>query len=306
MAERLRGYYPVIITPFKENGEVDEKSLRRLVEYNLKNGMHGFTPCGSCGEMQALTTEERLRVTEIVIDEVKGRVPVIGCGGASGTDLAIDICKKLEKLGVKGIMVQPPYYFLPTQEGLYKHYKMIAEAVSVPIWLYDNPGATKVNMSVEFIKKLAEIDTIQYIKISAGPDSVIEKAKQLREATDKITIMSGADHLFFYGASLGYLEGGVIGFPFVFPKDFVQMWDLIQAGKIEEARKIHLKYLELMVLSLVEVGGRTRYPYAFKKMLKWLGVIECDVVRGPMVPHDPYRMKLLEDAWKVLGLEMKA
>lgn len=305
MSERLKGYYPVIITPFNDDGEVDEGSLRRLVAYNLMNGMHGFTPCGSCGEVQALTVEERLRITEIVIDEVGRKVPVIGCGGASGTDLSVHICRELEKLGVSGIMVQPPFYFLPTQEGLYEHYKRVAEAVSVPIWLYDNPGATKVNMPVEFIAKLGEIDNVQYIKLSAGPDGVVEKAKRIKEATDRITVMAGADHLFFYGASLGYFDGGVIGFPMVFPEDFVRMWELIQSRKIEEAREIHHKYLELMVLALVEPGARTRYPYAFKKMLKWLGVIESDRVRGPLVPHDPYRLRLLKEAFEKLGLKTK-
>ncbi len=302
MSEKLKGYYPVIVTPFKENGELDEKSLRNLINYNLKNGMHGFTPGGSCGEAQALSMEERIRITEIVLDEVQGKVPVIGCGGASGTDLSVELCKKMEAMGVKGIMIQPPYYFPPTQEGLYNHYKIIADSVNVPIMLYDNPNATKVNMSVDFIAKLAEIDNIQAIKISAGPDSVIEKAEQILKATDKITVLSGADHLFFYGASLGYYQGGVIGFPMVFPKDFIEMWDLIQEGKIEDARKIHHKYLEIMVLALVEPGTRTRYPYAFKKMLKRLGIIESDRVRSPMVPHNPYRMKLLEEALTKLGL----
>jgi len=305
MAEKLRGHYPVIITPFKENGEIDEKSLRNLIDYNLKYGMHGFTPGGSCGEAQSLSTDEKLRITEIVIDEVKGRVAVIGCGGTSGTDLSVQLCKEMEKLGVKAIMVQPPYYFPPTNEGLYNHYRAIAESVNVPIVLYDNPNATKVNMSVDLIKKLGEIGNIQYIKISAGPDSVIEKAEQIRMATDKITIFSGADHLFFYGASLGYYDGGVIGFPMVFPKDFIEMWALIQQGKIEDARKIHHKYLEVMVLTLVEPGIKTRYPYAFKKMLKWLGIIESDQVRSPMVIHNAYRLKLLEDAFMKLGLETK-
>ncbi|MBM3520545.1 MAG: 4-hydroxy-tetrahydrodipicolinate synthase, partial [Alphaproteobacteria bacterium] len=151
---KFRGSNPALITPFK-NGKVDEKSFRKLVNWQIGEGSHGLVPVGTTGESPTLSPEEHMRVIEICIEETKGRVPVIAGTGSNSTAEAIDYTRHAKKAGADAALVVVPYYNKPTQDGLYAHFKAIAEAVDIPIIVYNVPGRTVANISVETLARLA-------------------------------------------------------------------------------------------------------------------------------------------------------
>ena len=161
------GAIVAIVTPFKE-GKVDERSLRELIEFQIKNGTDGIVPCGTTGESSTLSHEEHDRVIEITVDAVKKRVPVIAGTGSNSTDEALRLTKHAYEAGADGALSVCPYYNRPTQEGLYQHFKIIAEAVPIPIVPYNIPSRTGVNLMPETVARLANISNIVGIKEASG------------------------------------------------------------------------------------------------------------------------------------------
>ena len=300
---KFRGIFPPMVTPFKENEDLDEKSLRSLTRFVIDNGIHGLTPCGSSGEFYTLSFEERERVVEIVLEENNGRVPVIAGSGYSGTRVTIEIAKKLEKMGVDALMIMPPYYFLPTREGIKEHFRAIGQSVGIPVFIYDNPNATKVDLPPAFIAELFELPNIDCVKLSnGGALSPVEKARQIKALVgDKNVVFSGADMLFYYANALDCIDGAIIGLPQAFPEDYVAMYENIKAGKVDDAHALHRKYLDICALAFTEVGKSTRYPCFFKLLAHWRGVIDCPMVRRPMLPLEDHRVKMLETAFEAAG-----
>jgi 4-hydroxy-tetrahydrodipicolinate synthase len=163
----FRGAIVAIVTPFK-NGKVDEAALRKLVEFQIKNGTDGIVPCGTTGESSTLSHEEHDRVIEVVIDAAKKRVPVIAGTGSNSTAEAIRLTRHAYKAGADGALMVCPYYNRPTQEGLYQHYKAVAEAVPIPIIVYNIPGRTGVNINPDTLARLAKIKNIVGVKEASG------------------------------------------------------------------------------------------------------------------------------------------
>ena len=305
MDKKFHGIMPPILTPMDEKGNIDEVALRRLVNFLIEGGVNVIIVNGTMGEFYALTEEERNRNLEVVIDEVDGRLPVIAGTGHSGTIPAVRLSKTAEKLGASAVQVMPPYYIVPTDDGIYAHYKDISDAIGIPVFIYNNVGTTKIDLSGDMITRLSKIDNVIGCKLSPGGRvAPLELAINIREKTnDEFIILIACASLWFYGLELGISNGCVMGLPNVFPHDYAKMYNLLREGKVEEARKINKSFLELDHLCITELGGRPRYQYMYKTMLKWRGIIPSNTVRKPMMPSEEYRLKLLSNALKAMNFE---
>ncbi|MFQ5711115.1 MAG: 4-hydroxy-tetrahydrodipicolinate synthase [Candidatus Geothermarchaeales archaeon] len=240
----IKGIIPPHITPFTRNGEIDENGLREDVDWWIESGLHGLVPCGSNGEAVFLTEDERRRIFTIVIDEANGRVPVIAGTGMPSTRQTIAMTKLAEDLGADAAMVVTPHYFSPMygQEALYEHYKMVAEAVDLPILLYNVPKFTNVNLEPETVARLSELDNVVGIKDSSGSIGQISSTIQLTK--EGFSVMAGTGNIVYPVLTLGG-KGGVIGVSNVAPRLCVDLYNRFMMNDLEGAREIQLRILRL-------------------------------------------------------------
>jgi 4-hydroxy-tetrahydrodipicolinate synthase len=270
----FKGSIVAIVTPFR-NGEIDEEGLRELVEFQIENGTDGIVPCGTTGEASTLDYREHDRVVEIVVQQAKKRVPVIAGTGSNSTKEAIEITEHAKRAGADGALLITPYYNKPSQEGLYRHYKTVAEAVALPQILYNVPGRTAVNMLPETVARLAEIPNIVAIKEATG--SLQQASEIIALCGDKIDILSGDDFITFPMMACGGV--GVISVTAnIMPKEVADMIDFFNAGKMEEARQLHLKLLKISNAMFIETN-----PVPVKTALGLMGKCSDDV-RLPLAP----------------------
>lgn len=270
----FKGSIVAIVTPFR-NGEIDEEGLRELVEFQIENGTDGIVPCGTTGEASTLDYREHDRVVEIVVQQAKKRVPVIAGTGSNSTKEAIEITEHAKRAGADGALLITPYYNKPSQEGLYRHYKTVAEAVALPQILYNVPGRTAVNMLPETVARLAEIPNIVAIKEATG--SLQQASEIIALCGDKIDILSGDDFITFPMMACGGV--GVISVTAnIMPKEVADMIDFFNAGNMEEARQLHLKLLEISNAMFIETN-----PVPVKTALGLMGKCSDDV-RLPLAP----------------------
>ncbi len=261
----FRGSIVAIVTPFR-NGKVDEKALGNLIEWHIKEGTNAIVPCGTTGESATLDYKEHFRVIEFTVKAVNGRVPVIAGTGANATDETIMITKAAKKSGADAALLVSPYYNKPTQEGLYRHYKAVAEAVKIPIVLYNVPGRTAVNMLPATVARLAEIKNIVGIKEATGDMKQVSEI--IRLCGDRIDVISGDD---FTTLPLMALGGrGVISVSAnVAPRLMAQMCALWDQGKYDEARAIHYRLEPLNSAMFIETN-----PIPVKTALAMMGKIK--------------------------------
>jgi 4-hydroxy-tetrahydrodipicolinate synthase len=269
----FRGSFVAIATPMK-NGKVDEESLRQLVEFQIKNGTDGVVPCGTTGESATLTYEEHCKVIEIVIDQVKKRVPVVAGSGSNSTHESVFLTKHAEKAGADGALVITPYYNKPTQEGLYQHFKAVAESVKIPLLLYNVPSRTAVNVQPQTVIRLSSISNIRGIKEASGS---LDQAAEIIAGTDSgFVLLSGEDSLTYPLYCIG-AKGVISASTNVVAKDMGDMWDSFEKGDTETARKLHYKLLPVFKALFLETN-----PIPVKKALYFMGLAE-DEIRLPLV-----------------------
>ena len=264
----LKGCLIPIITPFDEAGHLDGTALRRLVNYLIdEQAADALIPSGTTGESPTLTHKEHLQVIEIVQDEAAGRVPVIAGTGSNSTAEAIEMTAAAEKMGIAATLQVGPYYNRPTQDGIYEHFKVIAESTSLPLILYNIPPRTGRNIEVDTILRLAEIENVVGIKEASGDimqaSGILEET---RKANREFYIYSGEDQLTFLILSLGG-HGCIAAAAHVLGREFALMSDLVWEGKLEEAREIHYRIMPLTRALFCEPN-----PTAIKQALNWMGV----------------------------------
>lgn len=260
----FKGSIVAIVTPFKK-GKVDEKALGDLIEWHIKQGTNAIVPCGTTGESATLDYKEHYRVIEFTIKTVNKRVPVIAGTGANATDETIMITKQAKKAGADGALLVSPYYNKPTQEGLYRHYKAVADAVKIPIVLYNVPGRTAVNMLPSTVARLAEIRNIVALKEATG--DMKQASEVIRLCGDRITVLSGDDFTTLTLLALGG-KGTISVSANVMPKLVSQMCALWEQGKFDEARKIHFALEPLNASMFIETN-----PIPVKTALAMMGKI---------------------------------
>ena len=236
---RPSGVIPALVTPFTDDGkQVDEKRLRALVRYVLEKGATGVVPCGTTGEFQNLTVEERKLVSKIVIEEVKGRVPVIVGTGCSSTDLTVEMTEHAKDAGADAALIVTPYYHKPALRGIYEHYRIVAETVDLPIMLYNIPQVTGVQLPWQVVEDLAEIPNIVGVKDSSGELRYI--LALIEKTSPKLSIMCGHDEVVLPALAAG-CSGMILASANIIPDVWRQLYDSFQRGELQKAREIQLK-----------------------------------------------------------------
>jgi 4-hydroxy-tetrahydrodipicolinate synthase len=286
------GAIVAIVTPFRK-GKVDEKSLRELIEFQIKNGTDGIVPCGTTGESSTLSHEEHDRVIEITIDAANKRVPVIAGTGSNSTDEALRLTRHAHEAGADGALLVCPYYNRPTQEGLYQHFKIIAESIPIPIVPYNIPSRTGVNLLPETVARLAKIGNIVGIKEASG--SLKQMQDVISLCGDKFDVLSGDDFFTFPLLAIGG-RGVISVVSNIVPADMAAMVDAFAGGDIKRAQKMHHKLLPLIDALFIETN-----PVPVKAALSMMGKIAYDV-RLPMYKMSDGNYDKLKSVMKSYGL----
>jgi len=271
----LKGVYTALVTPFKDYN-MDEESFLRLLDMQLKAGIDGLVPCGSTGEAATLDYDEHERVIELTVKYVKGKIPVMAGTGSNSTKEAIELTESAKKIGADMCLLTTPYYNKPTQEGLYRHYKKIAEEVDIPLVLYNIPGRTGINMSPETIYRLSQIPNIIGIKEASG--SLTQVSDIYRLTKGKFVIMSGDDNLFLPMMSVGCT--GVISVASnIVPERMIDLYKAFLIEKdIQKAMDIHTGLMPLMQAMFIETN-----PIPVKEALALMGIMKNEL-RLPLCP----------------------
>ena len=276
MQNIFKGLGVALVTPFKADASVDYDALRRLLDYQLSNGVDFLCVLGTTAETPCLSAEEKLKVKNIVVEKVQGRVPILlGCGG-NNTAAVVESLKNDDFTGVDGILSVCPYYNKPSQEGLYQHFKAIANATELPVVLYNVPGRVGVNMTAETTLRLAnDCSNIVAIKEASGNFAQIDDI--IKNKPSHFDVISGDDGITFPLITLGAV--GVISvIGNALPKEFSRMVRLALNGDYKNALEIHHKFTELFGLLFVDGN-----PAGVKAMLNIMGLIE-NQLRLPLVP----------------------
>src|SRR6266478_2033854 len=264
-----------LVTPFRRDGSLDEPALRALIKRQIDSGVDFLVPCGTTGESPTLTHEEHLRVVQIAVELAKGKVAVLAGAGGYSTSEVISLARELAELGADGILSVTPYYNKPTQEGLFQHYRAIAEGVALPIILYSVQGRTGVNIEPATVKRLAGIENILGIKEASG--SIGQMAAILNIVADDFIVLSGDDAITLPLIALGG-RGIVSVVSNEIPAEMAQLARLAIRGNIAGAREIHRRYHSLMEVNFVESN-----PIPVKAAMAEMGLLE-PVWRLPLVP----------------------
>jgi 4-hydroxy-tetrahydrodipicolinate synthase len=284
-----------LVTPFCRDGSLDEPTLRALVKRQIAAGINFLVPCGTTGESPTLTHQEHLRVVEIAVELAKGKVPVLAGAGGYNTAEVITLARELADLGANGILSVTPYYNKPTQEGLYQHFKAIAEAVSLPIILYSVQGRTGVNIEPATVGRLSQIANIIGIKEASG--NISQMSTILNAVPEDFLVLSGDDAITLPLIALG--GRGVISVASnEIPAQMTSLTQHALAGDFAGAREIHRRFLPLMEINFVESN-----PIPVKAALAQMGLLE-PVWRLPLVapkPENRARIRAVLESLNLIG-----
>ncbi|MBZ5752057.1 4-hydroxy-tetrahydrodipicolinate synthase [Metabacillus rhizolycopersici] len=282
-----------MVTPFDQNGVIDFEATKTLVNHLIENGSDGLVIAGTTGESPTLTTDEKVELFEFVVNVVEGRVPVIAGTGSNNTKASISLTRLAEDAGVDGIMLVTPYYNKPSQEGMYQHFKAIAEATSLPIMLYNIPGRSVVNMSVETIVRLAKIDNIVCIKEASGDLDAM--AQIISETASDFTLYSGDDGLTVPVLAIG--GAGIISVAsHIIGNEMQDMINSFKNGDIVKASTLHRNLLPLMKALFAAPN-----PTPVKAALNMSG-INVGGVRLPMVALNDEETRALQSVLQVYNI----
>jgi 4-hydroxy-tetrahydrodipicolinate synthase len=286
------GSIVAIVTPFRK-GRVDERALGDLIEFQLANGTDGIVPCGTTGESATLSHQEHERVVAFTIEAVKRRVPVIAGAGSNSTDEAIALTRHAKKVGADGALLITPYYNKPMQEGLFRHYKAVAEAVDLPLVLYNIPSRTSVNMLPSTVGRLAAVRNIVAIKEGSG--SLQQVSEIIQACGDRFTVLSGDDPLTIPMMAVG-AKGVITVTANIAPADMAAMVDTFAAGQLDRARHLHDKMFPLFTALFYETN-----PIPVKAALAMMGKIN-EELRLPLCPMASESREKLARVMKEYGL----
>ena len=282
-----------LVTPFRQDGSLDEPTLRSLVKRQISAGINFLVPCGTTGESPTLTREEHLRVVEITLDEAKGKVPVLGGAGGYNTAEVIELASELKAIGVDGFLSVTPYYNKPTQEGLYQHYKAIASAVQLPMIVYSVQSRTSINVEPSTLKRLAGIDYIVGVKEASG--NISQMAQVVHQVPSNFIVLSGDDSITIPLIALGG-RGVISVVSNEIPQEMTELTQAAMNGDFTHARELQRKFLPLMEVNFVESS-----PGPVKAAMAMMGLLK-PVWRLPLVQPSEASHKKIETVLETLGL----
>ncbi len=279
----FHGAIVATVTPFR-NGKLDGTALKRLVKFQIDNGTDGIVPCGTTGESATLSFDEHERVIDTVLDVVDGRLPVIAGTGSNNTKEAVVLTRYAKRAGASAALVITPYYNKPTQDGLCRHFRAVAESADIPIILYNVPGRTGVNMSAQTVASLAELPNIVGVKEASG--NLGQVCDIIRMTPKKFCVLSGDDALFFPMMALG-AKGVISVTSNVAPRLMAELYDTYVIGEISRARDIHYQLWPLFQALFLETN-----PVPAKTALAVMRMIR-EEVRLPLSPMSDANRKAL-------------
>jgi 4-hydroxy-tetrahydrodipicolinate synthase len=292
---KFKGIIPAVLTPFNNKGEFDEEAQRENLRFLIENGVHGLMVNGSTGEAENLSREERRKNVELAVEEAGGKIPVIAGTGVPSTKVTIDLSKDAKDAGADAVMIVTPFYLIPNEEGLIKHYKTIAEKVDIPIVLYNIPQHTKVNLDSILIEKLCnEVSTIVGLKDSYG--NLSQFADTIARVGDKISVLTGCDDLILPSLILG-APGAIIALANIAPKMVVELFEYVQKGEINKAKEIYFKLLPIARA----IGSEYNFPAPVKEAVNLLGR-KAGPPRSPITQLSTKEKEEIKKALKHAGL----
>ena len=288
----FKGVFVAIVTPFK-NGKIDEEALRGLIDFQIAGGVDGIVPCGTTGESATLNHEEHDQVIRIAVDACKGKASVLAGTGSNSTQEAIQLSRNAKNAGADGLLQITPYYNKPNQEGLYHHFSSIADAVDLPIILYNVPSRTSVNMVPETVVRLAKIEKIVGIKEASGSLQAISKI--IDNCGKDFTVLSGDDPLLWPILAIG--GKGVISVTAnILPAKVAALCKAAAIGDIAEARSLHYELMDINDSLFIDTN-----PIPVKAALHLMGKIENEL-RGPLIKLSKDTLERLKKAMACHGL----
>ncbi len=288
----LSGSMVALVTPFKD-GKVDWESLEGLVDFHLKNGTHGIVACGTTGEAATLTHEEHREVIQRVVRHANKKIPVIAGTGSNSTQHAIELTRQAEELGADGALLISPYYNRPMQEGIYQHYKKVAESVGIPLIIYNIPSRTGSKIEPETLARLSEIKNIAGVKEATG--SVDQAIDVIRLCEDRLALFSGEDSLTFSLMALGG-QGVISTVANVTPREMSELTEACLQGNWKKGKELQFKLVPLIRAVFIETN-----PIPVKTALSIMGKCRGDL-RLPLTPMSEGNLKKLRQAMTDFGL----
>ena len=288
----FKGVFVAVVTPFK-NGKIDEEALRGLIDFQIAGGVDGIVPCGTTGESATLNHQEHDQVIRIVVDACKGKASVLAGTGSNSTQEAIELSKNAKNAGADGLLQITPYYNKPNQKGLYQHFSSIADAVDLPIVLYNVPSRTSVNMSPETVVGLAKIKNIVGTKEASGSLQAISKI--IDNCGDNFTVLSGDDPLLWPILAIG--GKGVISVTAnILPAKVAALCKAAAIGDMAEARSLHYELMDISDSLFIDTN-----PIPVKAALQLMGKIKNEL-RGPLIELSNDPLERLKKAMAFHGL----
>jgi len=282
-----------LVTPFGEDLSLDERALRRLIRRQIDGGIDFLVPCGTTGESPTLTRAEHVRVVAITVEEADGAVPVLAGAGGYNTAEVISLGNELQRIGVDGLLSVNPYYNRPTQEGLYQHFKAIADGVPLPIVLYNIPGRTSVNIETPTLRRLADVENIVAVKEASG--NIGQMAAVAHAMPDRFDILSGDDAITIPLIALGG-RGIVSVVSNEIPAEMTRLTHMAMEGDFAAARAIQRAWMPLMEMNFIESN-----PIPLKTAMALMGLLQ-PVWRLPMTPPSPQTRAKVTAVLQSLGL----
>ena len=293
MKNNWAGCGTALVTPFTTSGALDEAAVRRLARRQIDGGIHFLVPCGTTGESPTLSDTERQRVVEIVVDEAAGRIPVLAGAGGYNTREVIGLAREMERVGASGLLSVAPYYNKPSPEGMYQHFRSIAESTALPVIVYNVPGRTGCNIDVATLVRLAAIPNIVGVKEASA--NMTQMCEICRALPGDFNVLSGDDAFTLPLMAVG--GKGVISVAAnQAPTEMAQMVEAAERGDFKAARALHTRLLPLMLVNFVESN-----PIPVKAAMARMGLLE-EVYRLPMVPPREASRQKIEHVLSDLGL----
>jgi 4-hydroxy-tetrahydrodipicolinate synthase len=289
----LAGCGTALVTPFKPSGEPDLETYSKFVQWQIDSGINFLVPVGTTGESVTLKEEEYCDVIRTCVETASGAVPVLAGAGTNNTQYAVHLAQQAEKLGADALLAVTPFYNKPTQGGLLLHFGEISRSISIPVIVYNVPGRTVTNISAETTLRLAQIDNILGTKEASG--DLVQIMRILQEKPSDFLVLSGDDSLTLPMVAMG-AEGLISVASNLIPAEMTRIVDLGRRGDLEEARKLHYKYLNLMELNFVESS-----PIPVKYALSRMGKLE-EVYRLPLCAMQEENKRTMDQELEKLGL----
>ena len=292
MADRLKGCGTALVTPFTKDGALDEPALRKLVDWQIAEGIHFLVPCGSTGEAVTMTPSEHRRVVEITVEQAKGRVPIVAGAGSNDTAKAVAMSKEMKAAGATHLLHVSPMYNKPPQRGIIAHFERIADATDLPVIVYNVPGRTGSNIEPKTTLALAKVKNIAAVKEASGNLGQITEI--LRDRPDHFAVLSGDDEMTLPVMTAGG-DGVISVISNATPKAMVQLCNAAGKGDFAAARKIHFQLLAWMRAAFIESN-----PIPVKAAMSMLGKME-NRLRLPLLPLDEKHTETVRSALRAAG-----